>query len=82
MSIDIFSFAEIYHQTFADAQRIIDLGLQEHDAEVVGEGYKKLADVLGAQAAEQAVLDLISARIGSGEFSFVDEQTGEVSPLL
>ena len=46
-------------------------------------GLDKLSNAAGnMQAAEDALLIYVSDKIGSGEFSFVNEGTGDVSPLL
>ena len=75
--------SETIDQKFADAKRIIDLALQEHDGGVLMIGLDKLSNAAGnMQAAEDALLIYVSDKIGSDEFSFVHEGTGDVSPLL
>ena len=69
-------------QWTADTSRLLESALRSHDPEMVATVQERISLRLGPKFAEMAVLTTITHLMETEDWSFVDLQTGEPSPLL
>lgn len=65
----------------ADRMRMLEIGLWSHDPEIVSIVFNQLMEAYGPDLTREAVTRTITRLMNNG-WSFFNEETGEVSPLM
>lgn len=68
-------------QKAADCNRLLNIGLWNHDSVTVEAAFEKVSAMVGPEMAEKFILERITSLMSQG-WGFVDENTGEASPLI
>lgn len=66
----------------ADSSRLVKMALRTHDPEMLAVAIGRISDKYGPDVAENFVLHTITKLISSENWSFINEKTGEPSPLI